>query len=57
MEKANIMQRDTIAKAAIVEASLPAVAYIAAEWFKQIVDIQANACLHKEGRPPSKICL
>ena len=57
IEKANIMHRDTIAKAAMVEASVPAAAYIAAEWLRQIVAVQANTWRHKDGSPPSSICL
>ena len=42
MEKANIIHLDTIENAAIVDASLPDVAYIAAAWLRHIVEVQAN---------------
>ena len=42
MEKANIIHLDTIEKAAMVEASCPGAAYIAAAWLRQIVEVQAN---------------
>ena len=42
MEKANIMHRETMENAAMVEASYPGAAYIAAAWLRQIVEVQAN---------------
>ena len=42
MEKANIMHLDTIEKAAMVDASCPVAAYIAAAWLRHIVEVQAN---------------
>ena len=51
------MMRDTMAKAAMVEASMPGAAYWEAIRFRQMVDIQISPCRQREGRPPLVISL
>ena len=54
-EKANIVVRDTTAKAATEEASNPAGAKRAAAWLSITAEAQLNAWRNSEGSPPATI--
>ena len=49
------MARVTTAKAAIVEASVPGAAYLAAAKFRHMAEVQLKACRKSEGNPPRNI--